>query len=435
MNYEEMLNNRDGVATQKAQTPLGLFYKKQIDRKYRHIIELRPLLAENMVFCECLRNDQEQGLKIRDHQQLHYELHEDSGGIYELELEPGQHQTLAQLLADNPAVVAANGFISDSINELIDITAKLNDEGIYQVCYAPEILFVAKSDSHPRLLIHGSSFLKLNTAKMLFKDFEEWIAPEVLENGSADERSDVYGLAKLIEKLHESGSMPLEYKKVMKKATDPDPAKRYASVKDMQNAISNIRSTKRSAILLLVAVIIAALGIFLYFDLTPETTVLQEEVHPEKQKSSGQDDDFMEGFDDASMGSDEDLYDPDVLELIGIDPDSVDLSALSEEEWKQVSDSANQMVKAEQIFRKRFREEAEKELAKIYNNAHMGNRERDILARQTMDNLMKKKEEMANQAGLNQDQADRVYSDVISKLTEEHSTRQNYGYIRPKESE
>ena len=51
---------------------------------------------------------------------MHYELHEDSGGLYELGLETGNYQTLSQLIFDNPAVVAQKGFVDQMVKSLID---------------------------------------------------------------------------------------------------------------------------------------------------------------------------------------------------------------------------------------------------------------------------------------------------------------------------
>jgi len=87
MNFEEMLNSQDGAATHREQLPFGVFYKKLIGRKYRNVLELKPELADSMVFCEALKNEQRITSAMTNRQQLHYELHEDSGGVYELEIE------------------------------------------------------------------------------------------------------------------------------------------------------------------------------------------------------------------------------------------------------------------------------------------------------------------------------------------------------------
>ena len=122
MNYEEMLNAQDGVAVHREQMPLGAFYRKQIDRKYRYVVDFRPELADSLLFCEGLRHDQQTAKDISDSHQLRYELHEDSGGVYEIELQPGSYQTMAQLLEAQPSVLAQKGFVSNTIDALMALT-------------------------------------------------------------------------------------------------------------------------------------------------------------------------------------------------------------------------------------------------------------------------------------------------------------------------
>ena len=46
MNYDEMLNAREGGTQGIVELPLGALYKKKIEGKYHNVIELKPDLAE-----------------------------------------------------------------------------------------------------------------------------------------------------------------------------------------------------------------------------------------------------------------------------------------------------------------------------------------------------------------------------------------------------
>ena len=127
MNFEEMLNAQDGVALRREPMPFGAFYRKQIDRKYRYVVDLRADLTDSIVFTEGLKRDQQSVSTIDNKQQLRYELHEDSGGIYEMELQPGNYQTLAQLLDSQPAIVAERNFVSNMLNDVMDFTEQLHE--------------------------------------------------------------------------------------------------------------------------------------------------------------------------------------------------------------------------------------------------------------------------------------------------------------------
>lgn len=410
MNYQEMINNREGAATQQEQMPIGTYYRKLIDKKYRYVVELKPRLTDNIVFCESLRSDQLAGLKIRHKQQLHYELHEDSSGIYEIELETGNYLTLSQALHDNPALVAAKGFVDDMVQQLIEYVTELNSQGIFHLCFAPQTVLLRKGNNVPLVLCHGSSFIRMSTPADLYSGFEHFVAPEVLDRQDIDERSDVYALGRLIEYLFSQGTMPYEYKKVVKKATAEAPEDRYGSVGDMLSDIKKKRSMLKSTIMLIAATAIVALGVWLYFDLIPEPVVVEYENHPQPQTE--------DPLDDYSFDPEDEVYDPDMMSLLGINPDSVDLSTLSDEEMQQITDSANQVMKAEEIFRRKFTQAAERKLSGIYNNAHLGANEQDIIAasQATMDDLMEVKDKLAGQAGLGEERASRIFTEVISDV-------------------
>lgn len=416
MNYEELLNAQDGTPTQREQLPVGFYYKKLIDQKYRHVVELKPSLVDSIVFYEALKTDQKTTLRLRSKQQLHYELHEDSGGVYELELEQGNYQPLTQLLSNNPAIVASKGFVDNMIDALMNFTEELHRERIFHLCYAPQSVFVGKGDNEPMLLCHGSSFLSMSNVGSLYEGFEEFVAPEVLAREQVDERSDVYSLGKLIEYIFNSSEMPYEIKKMVKKATVADPNQRYKTIDDMRSAYKQRRNMRRSLITLAAALAIVLVGVWAYFEMVPEPVVVEFENHPKA--------DVSEVLPDDPYTSEE-LYDPDMLELLGINPDSVDLSVLSDEEMRQLTDSANQMMRAEAIFRKNFQREAERRLSKIYDNSYMGANEQNVMAnsRSTMDDLMQIKEQLARDAGLNDERAGRIYTEVITQITAEHQKK------------
>ena len=133
MNYEEMLRAQENSGGIREAMPLGDFCRKQIDRKYKNVVELKPELTDSLVFAESLRRDQQTCLQLKDAHQLCYEMHEDSGGIYELELQSGNYQPLSQLLNENPAVVAERGFMDRFVESLMALTEKLHEMGVYHL--------------------------------------------------------------------------------------------------------------------------------------------------------------------------------------------------------------------------------------------------------------------------------------------------------------
>ncbi|MBQ7510823.1 MAG: hypothetical protein IJT53_07965 [Prevotella sp.] len=408
MNYEEMLNAQEGVATHRDKLPIGDFYRKQIEKKYRYVVELKPELADSIVFCEALKKEQQWASKQMAKEQMHYELHEDSSGVYELELEQGNFLTLAQLIDQNPAVVAGKGFIDHLIESLFGYTAKLHAEDIQHLCFAPQNVFVRKGDNQPLLLCHGSFYTGVNDVNALYEGYEDYLAPEVLNREKTDERSDVYSLGKLITFVFDQCAMPYEYKAIVKKATDPSPDKRYKSVEAMKSALSQKRASRRSLFMFIAAVAIALLALFLYFDLMPQTTVVEfVDPAPKVEEPDPFDTEFDPALmlDDTLMMSDEDrMY----------------------------------QRKAEEIYRKRLQSGADEILSKIYNNERMSSSEKKFMANsQAMaEELIKLQKELAEEAGLSPDQAERIGTEIIERLTDEKQKNlPSKGYIKPGEND
>ena len=412
MNYEEMLNAQDGAATHREELPLGVFYKKLIDRKYRNVLELKPLLADDVVFCEGLKTDQRLTAAFTGRQQLHYELHEDSSGVYELEVEQGNYQTFAQLLDSTPAVLARSGFIDHTVRSLFDVATRWHEQGVYYLCFAPQNVFARKSDNEPMLLCHGSSFAAMSDVTSLYQGFESFVAPEVISHEGMDERSDVYSLGKFIEWLYQQGDMPYEYKCVVKKATQQNPAKRYSSVDDMRIALLRTKGIKRSALSLAGALLVALLVIGIIFEIYPNTVNVE----------------FVQGVEKEEM---EDLLDggfnPETELGLWVD-ESGNIDTLLPEERKQME---NYQTKAEEVFRRQFTREADRVLSKIYSKDRMKLSEQTFVSSNNAmaDELLKTQEELAGKAGVPKDRAGSIAADIIDQLTREKQKNvTRYGY-------
>ena len=408
MNFEELLNVQEGQKPHRESTPLGSYYRRQVDGKYRYVIDLRPELTDSIVFCEALKQEQQWAVRQRGKNQLHYNLHQDSGGLlYEVELEQGHFLTLRSLLEQNPAAVAGKDFVDNIVMPLIEYGSTLNEAGVLHLCFAPNNVFVRKSDNHPFLLTHGSFYKAMSDQRELFAGAEDYVAPEVLAGQEATDCSDVYSMGKLIAFLHEQGDMSFEYKQVVKKATAEDPAKRYKSLDEMRKAIIQMRSMRRSALLMAASLIISLLVVYFYVSSLPETTNV-EFVEPAQQQTN-------------------DLFTSDEL-----DEDTVflaDTVDLSDDEM---------MKKAEMIYRKRYQKAADKILSRVYNSKHMGSSEKSFMANsQSMaEELLKVQQELAGEAGLPDGLAGRIGHEIVEQLTQQKQKGlSRNGYIRPEKDE
>ena len=403
MNYEELLSIQEGLSPHREELPFGGFYRRQVNGKYRFVIDLRPELTDNLVFCESLKAEQAWSLRQHGKHQLHYDLHDDGNHLTEIELEPGNYQTLSALLNDNPAVVAHRGFVDHLVDALLENASRLNAEQIFYLCYSPQNIFVRKGDNSPLLLFHGSFYKNVSDKAALFQGSHDFIAPEVLAGQDYDQRSDVYSIGRLIAFLFNQSSIPMEYKRVVKKATSENPDKRYKSLDEMRSAIEKIRNFRRSMFMLLGAVIISVLAFFVYIELLPSTESI-EFIEPAPQAET------TESY-DSQYGSGFDLTDNDTLDI--------------------TDEMLN--AKAEAIYRKRYEKAADEILSKVYNSKHMGSSEKTFMANsQSMaEELLKTQQQLAEETGLPESLAGRIGHEIVERLTEQkQKTLSRHGYIK-----
>ena len=386
MNYEEMLNARENAGGKGADLLIGVMRQTQVEQKYRYVVTLKPMLADNSAFRDALGRDHSWSMKHAGQHQLQYELGNDNT----LLLEPGTYQTLAQVLDANPAIVATQGFVDELISQLMNYAAKLHADGVYQLCFAPQNIFLRKGSTTPMVLTHGSFYTEVKDRKNLYDGCEQFVAPEVLNGEKPTEASDVYSLGKLIEYLFDKGGMSLVYKMVMKKATAENPESRFLTVEKMKSSLADKRNMRRSIIGLAAAVVIALLCVWIYIDWMPQRSDIEFIEQPKKQT--------YDPFDQP--------YDPEVQMVL--DGDTINITDEDMQMYTQ---------KAEQIFRRRYEEAAEEKLSSVFDKMNMGDNEKAIMAESKgmKEALEELKSTLAEDTGIDPVRAEEIANEVIEE--------------------
>lgn len=428
MNYEEMIETRDIRENNKIWLPYGYFHKRLINGKYTNFVEFHDELVD-FVFSSCVRAECQDNATIANKCQLHFTPNEGDGEVYAIAIEVGNFVTFEQLLNDMPAVVAQKDFISETIENLVELTCELNERGIYHLCFAPQNVFVKKNSNSVRLLCHGSYYQRLDQ-EALYERVEEYVAPEVLSGGEVDGRADVYSLAKFVEYLYRSSGLPLELRPVIKKATSEEAEKRYASVREFAAAMKNYRNMWRTGIAAAaaLAVSLALVGLFFYVLPSPDPVEFVEKVEDPVTE------DMLEDL-DALLG-------------IGADADSATIAQFAQQQ-QYIRDSLKvddkkmreYEAKAEEIFRKQFTKEADAILSRVYNPERMNGGEKEFVARsQAMtEELARKQAELTEATYLPSDRTQRIASEIIDQLTEQKKAALDKDYMgfkkKPQEEE
>ena len=397
MNYEELLIAKAGGKLNQSQLPIGEFFRAKMGSKYQSTVDIRESLTANITFCEALKSECEENVTIVDKHQLHFTPVMQDKDIVRLSVsEPGQYMSFAELLSETPSVVAQPNFLLNVLEGLVSITTLLHKKGIRHICYSPKTVFVRKGSLTPMLLSHGSYYLGLSDLEGFFGDDAQYVAPEVLQRGTIDDRCDVYSIGKFMQSLGAVSEMPIEYRRVLKKATSEMPEDRYNTPEEMLNSVRKQHHFVKSAIFVALSLVAALVCVSLYFDMFPETNPV-EFVKPVPRQPT--DDLLDDGFDPTELG-------------VTNSGDSLIYDEATERDYA---------AKAEEIFRKKYTEEADRILSKIYNKDYMSNAEKKFTAesQSTIDELMKKQAELGESAGLTPERSQLIATEIIDHITEQ----------------
>ena len=395
MNYEELLAARNDGKANKSQQPIGSYYREQVDGKWRGMVDIRAELNDNIVFAKALQQECEKNKTLAHNHQLHFTPVVENGEVKSLALELGNYQTYEQLLKDNPAIIATKDFLDNTLKSLVELTSYLHAQGIWHVCYSPRTVFARKGDSAPMLLSHGSFYLGVDNQQELYGKDADFVAPEVLNHGAIDERCDIYSIGKFLQSICSQADLPMEYRSAVKKAVSQSPEDRYQTPEDMLKAIQQRRNTFKSALTLVIGVVVALVCLGLYFDMVPESNPV-EFVKPVPRQAT--DDLIDDGFDPAELG-------------VKAEGDSLVIDDANDRDYQ---------AKAEEIFRKRYEKEADRILSKIYNKSYMSNSEKKFLSESesTIDELMKSQNEIGAESGLTPERSQLIATQIIDRITE-----------------
>ena len=404
MNYEELIAAKVGSKLNLSVLPIGEFFRSKNGNKYQSRVEIHQSLIDNITFCEGLKRECEENGTIAEKHQLHFTPVMEGNEIVRLDIvEPGQFMCYEEMLTEMPSVVAQRKFLFNVLEALVNMTELLHKKGIRHICYSPHTVFACKGDYTPLLLTHGSYYLGLNDLEAFFGQDTQYVAPEVLQHGTIDDRCDVYSIGKFMESLGTVSELPIEYRRAMKKATSESPEDRYNTPEELFKAVRRVHSYIRTTLMVVGSVIASLVLTSIYFEMFPETEPV-EFVKPAPRQPT--DDLLDDGFDPAEMGvtnsGDSLVYDSG---------DSLAYDKAMEHEYS---------AKAEEIFRKKYEKEADRILSKIYNKDYMSNAEKKFSAESesTINELMKKQAELGNDAGLTLERSQLIATEIIDRVTE-----------------
>lgn len=296
------------------------------------------------------------------------------------------------------------------MDRLMSAADYLHSKNICHLNIRPENIYITKSEHDVRLANPGNTYANHTPSFFIYK--EQFTAPELFEEDNIPTPAcDIYSLGKIMEYLYSYSHLSFGIRRIINKATQTNPAKRYADVKEMQEAFRRYHHADWGIQFIKG---IAAIGVLalIYYGLRDEpvsTETLQFIEDTTLRNRQAQIASSQNATYHTNISSNVLPIPSDTLRKITADSDTLKFDA---EEHRKL---------AEQIFKKEFRKRAERIIAGIYTPQRMNVTEEDF-QKQNLDGfsqLDKIQKELAEQFNMDLIQTTRLSSEIISELTAE----------------
>ncbi len=160
-------------------------------------------------------------------------------------------RNLKDIVREEPELARKNVLKwAEELTDIIILLHSLEPALIYRDMKPANVIL--KPDGKLCLIDFGASRLKIDTVRdETPTGTKGYAAPEQFR-GYADERSDIYALGKTIAKIS-GNKMPKGLGKIVAKATDENPDRRYQSAMEMKKALERLKKRKRTVPILAIA--------------------------------------------------------------------------------------------------------------------------------------------------------------------------------------
>ena len=267
-------------------------YRVKLYGKLHFLKRLKPQYAGDIRYQEAFRKEFETGYRLEHPNIVRYLSLSDDGIL----MEYVDGETLSQRLYSHPDYFESKKNTEKFLRQLLDAVACLHSHQVLHLDLKPDNILLTRINSDVKLIDLGCCYTDT------FVDTQGrtngFAAPEQLSGGAVDERTDIYAIGKILEKLPRRHI----YNKVIARCTAESPEDRYQTIEDLQNALFPKRR-HRLLVPLVILALVLTLGFYFWINRNqpsagiaepqqesnseqPETVLVKEIVQPAEQRES-----------------------------------------------------------------------------------------------------------------------------------------------------
>lgn len=224
-------------------------FRVKLYGKLHFLKRLKPAFTGDIRYLEALRKEFETGYRLEHPNLVRYISLTDDGIL----MEYVDGETLSQRIAAHPEYFTKQN-TDKFLHQLLDAVACLHSHQVLHLDLKPDNVLLTRINSDVKLIDLGCCYT--DTFADTPGRTNAYAAPEQLLGGSVDERTDIYAVGKILERLPHHDI----YNKVIARCMAADPSKRYQSVEEVKKALRRKhRYGAVLAVLVITAAILAAL--------------------------------------------------------------------------------------------------------------------------------------------------------------------------------
>jgi serine/threonine protein kinase len=224
-------------------------FRVKLYGKLHFLKRLKPAFTGDIRYQEALRKEFETGYRLEHPNLVRYISLTDDGIL----MEYVDGETLSQRIAAHPEYFTKQN-TDKFLHQLLDAVACLHSHQVLHLDLKPDNVLLTRINSDVKLIDLGCCYT--DTFADTPGRTNAYAAPEQLSGGSVDERTDIYAIGKILERLPHHDI----YNKVIARCMAADPSKRYQSVEEVKKALRRKhRYGAVLAVLVITAAILAAL--------------------------------------------------------------------------------------------------------------------------------------------------------------------------------
>lgn len=244
-------------------------YRVKLYGKFHFMKRLKPELRTDPRYVSALQKEFETGYRL-DHPHLVRYVSKDEDYLL---TEYIDGENLKAFAISHPDYFKSRKNADRILSQLLDVVNYLHQHQIVHLDLKPENIIVTRIGHEVKLTDLGYCYTDTYTDTMGRTD--KYAAPEQLSNNLVDARTDIYAIGKILQTL----PCAHIYDKVIDRCTADDPANRYQTVEELQNALHTSSRLLLTGLALLLVILMFLGGRFIFSQHEPQVAP-QPELQP-----------------------------------------------------------------------------------------------------------------------------------------------------------